>query len=141
MNGRPVLWLSAIMGVLLIGVGVYALVALDQFMSMTGFTMNGVLGHNEARAIYVGSMIAMGSLTLYAVQDAAARSGILLSVGVTFVGFVAGRVVSMIMDGYDPAVVPAIAFEIVTAVVLLTAALSRKRPVDVASDTRGMKSI
>jgi hypothetical protein len=133
------------MGVMLIGFGIYALVALEQFMSMTGFTMNGVLGHSEARAIYLGSMIAMGALTLYAVQDAAARSGmrsgILLSVGITFLGFVVGRIVSMIMDGYDPAVVPAIAFEFVTTIVLLTAAFSRKRSVEVAADAHAMKSI
>jgi hypothetical protein len=140
MNGRPILWLSAIMGVLLIGFGIYAVVALDQFMGMTGFTMNGVLGHSEARAIYTGSMIAMGGLTLYAVQDATARSGILLAVGVTFLGFVAGRILSMMLDGYDPGVIPAIVFELVTTIVLLTAALSRKRAVGTATDTRGLNN-
>lgn len=110
-----------LIGVALVAFGGYAILATTAVTTMTGLTPLGVGGLNEARAIYAGSFWAMGALILYALANARIRQGVLLAVGVTFAGFVAGRLVSIAMDGYDPMITAPIVSEILAAVILLAA--------------------
>lgn len=129
-----------LIGAALIAFGVYAVADTTAITAMTGLAPQGVGGLNEARAIYAGSFWAMGGLILYALTDPRIRQGVLLAVGVVFAGFLAGRIVSIAIDGYDPMLAAPIVSEIVVAVVLLGAsrmAAAQSRPSISASAAGG----
>lgn len=113
--------LSGLIAVGLIAFGFYALVATTVVTGMTGLVPDGIAGLNEARAIYAGSFWAMGGLILYALATPGARQSLLMGVGVVFAGFVAGRIASIAMDGYDPKLTGAIVSEVTAAVILIAA--------------------
>ncbi|MDT0509682.1 DUF4345 family protein [Novosphingobium sp. MMS21-SN21R] len=113
--------LSGLIGIALIAFGVYAIYATTTVTTMTGLAPQGVAGMNEARSIYAGSFWAMGALILYALTNARARQPVLMAVGVVFAGFVAGRIVSIVIDGYDPLLTASIVSEVVAAIILLAA--------------------
>lgn len=120
--------LSGIIGVALIAFGFYAVANTGAIAAMTGLDPVGVLGQNESRAIYGGSFWAMGGLILFALTSARFKAPLLLAIGLLFIGFIAGRLVSITIDGYEPAVAQAIESELVAAAVLITAGmLSRRR--------------
>lgn len=116
---RILVLVSGLIGAALIAFGVYGLVATATFMKMTGLVPAGVAGLNEARAIYCGLFWAMGALIFQALVVPRVRQPVLFAMGVLFAGFLAGRIASIAMDGYDPALTPAIVFELVAAIVLL----------------------
>ena len=113
--------LSGLIAVGLIAFGFYALVATTVVTGMTGLVPDGIAGLNEARAIYAGSFWAMGGLVLYALATPGSRQPLLMGVGVVFAGFVAGRIASIAMDGYDARLTGAIGAEVVSAIILIAA--------------------
>lgn len=112
---------SGLIGISLIAFGFYAIYATTTVTAMTGLAPQGVAGLNEARSIYAGSFWAMGGLILYALANARVRQTVLMAVGVIFAGFVAGRIVSIAMDGYDPLLTASIISEVVAAIILIAA--------------------
>ena len=110
---------SGLIGLALIAFGFYALFAIGSVADMTALVPRGVAGVNEARAVYAGSFWAMGGLILYALACMPVRSPVLFAVGVIFLGFVAARCVSILMDGFDPSLAPAIISEIIVVLILL----------------------
>lgn len=112
---------SGLIGISLIAFGFYAIYATTTVTAMTGLAPQGVAGLNEARSIYAGSFWAMGGLILYALANARVRQTMLMAVGVIFAGFVAGRIVSIAMDGYDPLLTASIVSEVVAAIILIAA--------------------
>ncbi|HQS69331.1 MAG: DUF4345 family protein [Novosphingobium sp.] len=112
---------SGLIGISLIAFGFYAIYATTTVTAMTGLAPQGVAGLNEARSIYAGSFWAMGGLILYALANARVRQTVLMAVGVIFAGFVAGRIVSIAMDGYDPLLTASIVSEVVAAIILIAA--------------------
>lgn len=119
--------LSALIGIALIAFGVYTIYATTTVTAMTGLAPQGVAGMNEARSIYAGSFWAMGALILYALANARVRQPVLTAVGVIFAGFVAGRIVSIAMDGYDPLLTASIVSEVIAAIILLAASRAPSR--------------
>lgn len=110
--------LCALIGVALILFGFYSLFAIDAVTEMTALTPVGVAGINEARAIYAGSFWAMGAVILHSIAAPATRAPALWAIGAIFVGFILARLLSIAMDGFDPALTPAILFETIGAVIL-----------------------
>ena len=111
--------LCAMTGIALVAFGFYALFAIGTVTELTALSPVGIAGNNEARAIYAGSFWAMGGLILHAMAAPAERAPVLWAVGVIFAGFVLARFVSIAMDGYDPALAPAIISEAAAAVILI----------------------
>ena len=118
---------AGLTGIGLIAFGFYAIAATTAVTDLTALTPQGVAGLNEARAIYAGSFWAMGALILLALARPRERHPVLLAVGVIFAGFVVARFVSIAMDGYDPVLAPAIASELVAALVLILASRTMAR--------------
>jgi len=113
--------LVALLAVALMGFGLYSVVAVDALGPMTGLSPEGALGFSEMRAIY-GSFLIQGLLMFWALARPPVRAPMLMVLGVTWVGYIAMRLLSIALDGFDPAMTPALASEAVVAVVLIAAA-------------------
>lgn len=118
--------LAGLIGLALIGFGVFSLADTTAVTAMTALEPKGVAGLNEARAIYAGSFWAMGGLILFALASPRYKVPLLLANGVIFVGFLAARLASIMMDGYDPMLTGAIVSEAIAAAILLAAAKGRR---------------
>lgn len=114
-------WLLA---ALLLAFGLYALFSIEQIMPITGLTITGPTGHSEGRAIYGGAFIAQAILIALALRRPALRAGILIALGGSYAGFVGARLVSIGLDGFDPALSASIISEVVAAAILLAAGLA-----------------
>lgn len=119
MMNKVVTGLCGIIGVAMIGFGIFGFFSPHATMQMAGITAPGIQGMSEARAIYGGMFLPMGAIVLCGLFSTH-RAPLLLSVGLTFVGVIAARLVSIAIDGYDPALNQAIISEVVlTAIILL----------------------
>ena len=113
--------LVALLAVALMGFGLYSVVAVDALGPMTGLRPDGALGISEMRAIY-GSFLIQGLLMIWALARPRVRAPVLMVLGLTWAGYIAMRLLSLALDGFDPAMTAALASEAVVAVVLIAAA-------------------
>ncbi len=118
---KVVTGLCGLIGVAMVGFGIFGFFSPLATLQMAGITAPGIQGLSEARAIYGGMFLPMGGIVLYGLFSVY-RTPLLLSVGLTFVGVIAARLVSAVIDGYDPVLNQAIISEVVlTAIILLGA--------------------
>ena len=121
-----------ILAALLLAFGAYALLSIEHVMLITGLTITGPTGHSEGRAIYGGAFIAQALLVALALRRPMLRAGILIALGGSYAGFVGARIVSIALDGFDPALIASIVSEVVAAAIMLSAAAT-SRPVGQAN--------
>lgn len=128
--------LCALVGIASLAFAVFSIVSIGQVMPTTGLSINGVKGMSEGRAIYGGMLGAMGGLVLYALVREPWRKPILLSVGVIYAAMVVSRLVSSLLDGFDPGLMQAVATETVIAAILLASAALADAPPRLRPDAR-----
>lgn len=90
--------LIVIIGVFFLGMGCVALVAPTIVPRQFGMTVSGSgdNGRAEVRAVYGGFGLAMAAMLAVALVVAAARTGIIWTIGAALAGMAAGRVLSAI---------------------------------------------
>lgn len=120
--------LVALLAVALIGFGLYSIVSVDALGAMTGLSAEGAMGLSEMRAIY-GGFVIQGLLLIYALINRSVRTPILMVIGIMWAGYIVMRLVSIALDGFAPAMTPALASEAVVAVILIVAARLARKPV------------
>src|SRR5690554_6152200 len=94
--------LVALLAVALMGFGLYSIVSVDALGAMTGLSAEGAMGMSEIRAIYGGFLI-QGLLLIYALMNRSIRTPILMVIGIIWAGYIVMRLVSVALDGFDPA--------------------------------------
>lgn len=120
--------LVALLGLALIGFGLYSIFAVQALEPMVGLTAEGVMGNSEMRAIY-GGFLVQGLLLIYALVTPGVRAPVLMVIGLIWAGYILMRLVSIAFDGFAPALTAALASEAVVVVILLSAAAMARRPV------------
>lgn len=117
--------LVGLIGVALVAFGLYALFAIHEVVTLTGLQPEGMAGLSEARAIYAGLFVALGAILLQGLWSPAVRPAFWMAGGIIFGGFVVARLLSILMDGYDPQL-NALASEILVTIILLVAGMGNK---------------
>jgi hypothetical protein len=80
------------------GMGIAALVSPRFVISFVQMVPGTIDARNEVRAVYGGFGIAVAALLVYASQNSAIRSGVLLAVAVSLLGMALGRVASLVVE-------------------------------------------
>lgn len=127
--------LVALLAVALMGFGIYSVVSVGELGAMTGLSTEGAMGLSEMRAIY-GAFLIQGLFLIYALMNRSVRATILMVIGITWAGYIAMRVISIALDGFDPAMTAAMGSEAVVAVILIAAARLASKPVSSKSILR-----
>ncbi|MBA0047542.1 DUF4345 domain-containing protein [Mycobacterium sp. NPDC050853] len=88
-----------LVGVFMLGMGVYALAMPAALVRPFGIAIESAVSRSEIRAVYGGFGLAMAGLLFWtATGDDQLRNGAALTVGVALGGMAAGRLLSRILD-------------------------------------------
>ena len=112
----------AVVAVLFLLMGLYALVVPARVLSIFGVTVSTVDGRSEVRAVYGGFGVAMSALLFLTARSPAVHDGVLACLGVALLGMAGGRLLGAVVDG-RPGVFPWLfcGVEIAMALALLSA--------------------
>ena len=122
MNGRAV---TAVIGILTVGLGAFGLARPLDVMSWVGFSVfpnNPIAGTVETRAMYGGLFLVLGVFTLWAATAPRAHRAELLLIACLWLGVFGGRMVGVSIEG-SPGLLNTLGavFEVIVGCLLLAA--------------------
>lgn len=109
----------ALIAVMMAGLGIMSMFAPQKMLGNFGLQPLGVQGYSTVRAVIGGLFLASLGLLVYGLLSGEARW--FLAVAALMSAIAAGRIVSLVTDGFDRSVIPPLVVELVIVAVLMVA--------------------
>jgi len=109
----------AMVAVMMAGLGTMSMFAPKKMLGNFGLEPAGVQGYSTVRSVIGGLFLASLGLLVYGLHSGEAQW--FLAVAALMSAIAAGRIVSLVTDGFDRSVVPPLVVELVIVAVLMVA--------------------